>query len=296
MSAAPGNPVLVIGATGTVGRHVCETLRQSGASVLAASRSGQAPAGSRGVRFDWYDARTWAAATEGVSRMYVIAPSGESDPLTAMSPFLEFARQSGVERAVLQSSSLIESGDPGLGRVHAAIEGTYPEWAVLRPSWFMQNFTGRHPHADGIRERGAITTATGTGRVGFIDAQDIARVAGSVLVAVDAPNCDPILTGPEALSYDGVAAVITRASGQLVSHRQVGRDRMCQIYTAVGLSPDYAAMLAGLDVKIAADAENRITDEVLRWTGAPPRSFEQFAAETAWQVGTSAGGSTTLAR
>jgi uncharacterized protein YbjT (DUF2867 family) len=34
--------------------------------------------------------------------------------------------------------------------VHAFIAESFPEWAVLRPSWFMQNFAGRHPHADAI--------------------------------------------------------------------------------------------------------------------------------------------------
>jgi hypothetical protein len=48
------------------------------------------------------------------------------------------------------------------------------------------------------------------------------------------------------------------------------------------MPPPYAAMLAALDTAIAAGAEDRVTDEVLRLTGAPPRSFEQFAAETRW--------------
>ena len=37
----------------------------------------------------------------------------------------------------------------------------------------MQNFTGEHAHALSIQEHGSILTATGSGRVGFIDAEDV---------------------------------------------------------------------------------------------------------------------------
>lgn len=41
----------------------------------------------------------------------------------------------------------------------------------------MQNFTGRHTHADSLRTDGVVSSATGGGRVGFVDAEDIAAVA-----------------------------------------------------------------------------------------------------------------------
>lgn len=59
-----------------------------------------------------------------------------------MVPFLQRARAAGVHRAVLLSSSAIASGGPAVGQVHQALPGLFEQWAVLRPSWFMQNFTG----------------------------------------------------------------------------------------------------------------------------------------------------------
>jgi hypothetical protein len=64
---------------------------------------------------------------------------------------------------------------------------------------------------------------------------------------------------------------------------------MRQIYQADGLPPEYAGMLADLDLQIASGAEDRVTQEVGALTGVPPRSFEQFASQTSWQVGTVAG-------
>ena len=277
-----GQRILVTGATGTVGSHVCAELVETDAVVVAASRSGSSP---NAVRFDWYDRRSWGPALDRVTAVYLIAPSNDSAPQSVMRPFLDQARASGVTRAVLQSSSLIELGGPTLGDVHAAVAETFPEWTVLRPSWFMQNFSGRHPHADSIRRSGVLTTATDGGRVGFIDVRDIARVAARALTSDVAINTDPILTGPEALSYDDAATIITRASGRPVTHVDAERDLARQVYTADGTPADYADMLLGLDALIAAGAEDRVTDSVLRLTGVPPRSFEEFATGIDWKVG-----------
>lgn len=280
MTARSFAAILVTGATGNTGKHICAELAAAGAAVVAASRGGEAPAAGNGAHFDWYDRTTWRPVTAGVDRVYLIAPSNDPSPESVMRPFLELALESGVERVVLQGSSLIESGDPTLGRVHALVAETFPEWTVLRPSWFMQNFSGRHPHADSIRERAVVTTATDGGRVGFIDVRDIARVAAHALTSEVALNADPILTGPAALSYDDVAAIIGRASGRPVAHVAVDLERMRQLYAADGMPPAYADMLTGLDALIATGAEDRVTDEVLRLTGTAPRSFEEFAAET----------------
>lgn len=262
---------LVIGATGTVGAFVAEYLTASGERVSAAARHGA-------VRFDWYDRSTWDTALDAVDRMYLIAPADDSDPVAAMRPFLSAARDSGVKRAVLQSGSPVEEGDPGLGRVHAAVAETFPEWAVLRPSWFMQNFSGTHVQGESIRGRGEIVSATGSGRVGFIDARDIARVATAALTSDVAMNRDAILTGPQALSYDDVAAILSRASGRPVRHVGVTADRLAEIFESGGMPTEYATALAAMDAAIATGAEDRVTDEVLRLTGRAPRSFEEFAA------------------
>ncbi|BBY26968.1 NAD-dependent epimerase/dehydratase family protein [Mycolicibacterium sediminis] len=277
MTGAPPR-ILVTGATGTVGSLVCGELTETGAVVVAAARSAA-------TRFDWYDRESWGPALDGVTAVYLVAPSNDPAPETVMRPFLDLALASGVTRAVLQSSSLIESGGPTLGVVHAAVAETFPEWAVLRPSWFMQNFSGRHPHAESIRSSGVLTTATGGGSVGFIDARDIARVAAHALTSDVALNSDPILTGPAALSYDDVAKVIAHASGHPVAHVAIDVDQIRRIYTADGMPPDYAGMLAGLDALIADGAEDRVTDSVLRLTGVAPRSFEEFAAGIDWRVG-----------
>lgn len=263
---------LVIGATGTTGSRTAAQLTAAGHRVRAASRRATPVAGAEPVPFDWYDSATHAAALDGVDRVHLIPPVGDSDPAAIMLPFLRRARTAGVHRAVLLSSSAIPEGGPAVGTVHQALPGLFEQWAVLRPSWFMQNFTGTHVHARSIRDEGIIRTAAGSGRVGFVDAEDIAAVAVRALTDEQAPNTDLVLTGPEALGYDDIATIITEVTGRAVVHRRLSYEEMRDRLTAQ-VPVEFAAILAGLDRAIAQGAEDRVTDTVQRLTGRPPRAF-----------------------
>ncbi|MFD4032003.1 NAD(P)H-binding protein [Streptomyces sp. NPDC058637] len=270
--------VLVTGATGNTGSRVADRLVALGHDVTPAARRPTDTAGARGVRFDWHDDRTYAAALRGADRAYLVPPVGDPDPAAVMLPFLEQARAAGVRRVVLLSSSAIPVGGPGVGQVHAALaDGLVGDWAVLRPSWFMQNFTGGHLHAQSIRESGVVSSATGDGKVGFVDADDIAEVAVRALTDPVAPDTDLVITGPEALSYREVASVLAQVSGSPVEHRQLTYEQMRERLIAAGIPGAFAAMLADMDRSIAGGAENRVTGTVERMTGRPPRTFRAHA-------------------
>ncbi|MET9038211.1 NmrA family NAD(P)-binding protein [Streptomyces mirabilis] len=267
---------LVIGATGTTGSRVVAGLIAEGHRVRAAGRSATPVEGAEAVRFDWNEPATFGAALDGVDRVYLIPPIGSSDPAAVMLPFLRRARSAGVHRAVLLSSSAIPAGGPAVGQVHQALPGLFEQWAVLRPSWFMQNFAGFTPHARSIREDGVILTATGDGRVGFVDAEDIAAVAVRALTDEQAPDADLILTGPQALSYDDVAAIITEVGGRPVVHRHLTFDQLRDRWSAE-IPLEFATMLARMDRAIADGAEDRTSDTVQRLTGRTPGTFRAFA-------------------
>ncbi|WP_052489663.1 NAD(P)H-binding protein [Streptomyces sp. 150FB] len=281
-----GSTVLVTGATGNTGSRVVRRLVALGHQVRAASRGAVDQGdGATPVRFDWDDPSTHDDALRGADLLYLVPPTGAYDPAAVMLPFLKRASAAGVRRAVLLSSSAIPAGGPGAGRVHQAVADTFGEWAVLRPSWFMQNFTDRHPHADTIRAEGSILTATGEGRVGFVDADDIAAVAVHALLDATAPNTDLIITGPQALSYGEIAATVARITGRAVHHTPIPYERMRERLAAAGIPAEFAALLAGMDRSIADGAEDRTTGTVEAITGRPPRSFAAYAAAHADSFG-----------
>ena len=170
-----------------------------------------------------------------------------------------------------------------MGEVHAYLEHEAPEWTVLRPTWFMQNFSEQQ-HRATISREGTIYSATGDGRVPFIDADDIAAVAVEALTREAAFNCDLVLTGPAALSYDAVAELIGASVGKPVRHVKLTREQLITRLEGSGMPNSYAAILADMDVAIASGAEDRISGAVEAATGRPPQGFESFArsARNAW--------------
>jgi uncharacterized protein YbjT (DUF2867 family) len=264
--------ILIIGATGTTGSRVAAFLQERGVPARLATRK---PESAGQVRFDWADRETHPPALHGAPAVYLVAPVGVPDPVPFVEPFLEEAIRQGVRRVVQLSSSAVPEGTPGLGAVHSLVRATMPEWAVLRPSWFMQNFTGEHAVAMGVHS-GEIITATGEGKVAFVDAADIAAVAGRALIDEVPHNTDHVLTGPEALSYAEAAAVVAERTGSPVRHRTVTADELAQHLIAHGVPADFAAVLAALDTDIRGGSEDRVTDTVERVTGRPARSFREF--------------------
>lgn len=199
--------ILLTGGDGQTASRIARRLDARGVQARRTSRS--APAGANGpvVRLDWDDPSSYAAALEGVSAVYLVAPANVADSLDAMTPFLHRALDAGVRRFVLLSASALPEGGPMMGRVHAFLREDAPEWVVLRPTWFMQNFSEAQ-HLPTIRDEDAIYSATGDGCVPFVHAGDIAAVGAAALMGEVASGRDLILTGPRALSYDEAAAII----------------------------------------------------------------------------------------
>lgn len=216
-----------------------------------------------------------------MTRIYLVAPSGVAEPLPIMIPFMELAIQSGVKRFVLLSASSLEAGGPMMGAVHTWLRDHSAEWVVLRPTWFMQNFSEGQLLAP-IREDRAIYSATGDGRIGFIDADDIATVAVEALTQTTCASGDIILTGPQALSYDDVANTLSTVLDQTIRHHHLSAAELVARHMQhANLPKAYAQTLAQMDSNIAAGSEDRTTDAVLLMTGRPPRVLKDFVAANA---------------
>jgi uncharacterized protein YbjT (DUF2867 family) len=283
-AAAGSGPVLVTGATGTTGRHLTRLLLERGARVREAGRHphpGASPGTS--VLFDWGDPATYPAALNGISGLYLLRPPRPADAMPLVERFLAAARAAGVRRIVLLHSMV--AGPAGMPEIRQAVEESAPEYAILQPSWFMQNFTGTHPTAVALRERGEIATATGHGRVGFIDARDIAAAAAAALLTPDPPNTRYVLTGPETLSYSQAAEIISEITGRTIRHTALTAAQLTARWTAAGLPETLARTAADLDITISRGNYDYTTPDVTNLTGQPARSFQDFATEhrDTWQ-------------
>ncbi len=228
------------------------------------------------IYFDWYDANSYEAALEGVQAVYLVAPTMDLQPERVMNPLIERALAFGIRRFVLLSSASIAENGPLMGKVHHFLNHHAPEWAALQPSYFMQNFT-EVAHAQTIRTVGKIITATGDGKVGFVDADDIAAVAAHLLTDTIPANRGYIITGPESLSYTEAAAIISNVIGKTVVHQSISEQELRDHMIAAGMDSTYAGALAGLDHAIRLQGiEDQVSNTVQEVTGKPARSLRQF--------------------
>ncbi|WP_163572591.1 NAD(P)H-binding protein [Fodinicola feengrottensis] len=190
--------ILITGGTGGTGRPLAALLAEAGAQVRTASRHRPDSSSAEHALLDWDDPGTYAEALKGVDRLYLLPPTFAPDFHALLTPFLAAASAAGVQRIVLLGAAQAPPAQAAIRtKLQEAIARAVPEWAVLRPTWFMQNFINGHPYYAGLHERGEIVTATGSGRIGFIDVRDIAAVAAHLLTAETAGETDYLLTGPQ---------------------------------------------------------------------------------------------------
>lgn len=260
--------VLVLGATGTVGRRVAARLRHRGFEVSAASRSGA-------VRFDWSDASTWSAAAAGCRRAFVMAPDG-----VAVDPdFLRAAVARGVGRVVLLSSRAIETvGDDRLLAAEAAVRSAGAQWTIVRADWFDQNFDEGFLR-DAVLA-GEVAIPVGDARFAFVDAEDVAAVAACALLDDGHVGRTYEVGGPEALSFAEALAIVSRAAGRTVRHLGTADDYL-RVMTALGVPRAQVVREIGAFEALRTRGDTRADDTVEQVTGSPARRFRRWAADAA---------------
>ncbi len=281
-------PLLVIGGTGNVGREVINALVASGQPVRAGVRNSEAatrlPAGVQPVELDLEKPETFAAALQGVKGMFLMRPPLIVNVKATLNRLLDEAEAAGVGHCVFLSVAGAEKSKmvPHAGTEARLMAGSMP-WTILRPGFFAQNLTG--PYRQDIRE-GRMVLPAGHGHVAFVDAVDLGAVAAAAL-ADPAKHAGKAyhLTGPEAVTFDDVAAMLTTALGRQVVYEAASIPRYWRHVRAHGASPIQAAVYTFLHVGLRKDQGAVVNPAVAQILGRPARTMPQFIADnlSAWR-------------
>ena len=271
--------ILVIGATGNVGRPLVKALLARGEVVKAASRNGKPVDGAEGVVFDVADPMTFPHAFEDVDRAFVMLPSGYTEAKALLLPIIEAAATRGV-KVVLQSVLGVDADDSiPYRQAEIALETSGVRWVVLRPNWFTDNFVNYWK--PGIDAAGVIAVPAADGKTSFIDARDIADSAAAALTTDRFDGKAFNLTGPEALGYAEAAALISEAIGKPVAYQAVDDDTFVGILVGAGVPEVYARFLASIFYPVREGWTAVVTDDVRTLTGHPARQVAAWVKENA---------------
>lgn len=268
---------LVLGGTGKTGRRLAHALVADGHVARTAARSpGPSSAAMEAVRFDWDDPSTHDAALVGAEAVYIVPPAMREDHPPLIAALAGRAAGAGARRLVLLSARGVDHGpDNPLRQAEAAASSAGLPLTVVRPTWFMQNFTESF-FADGVA-RGQVVAPTGDGAEPFIDAADIAAVAAAALTGRAAAGAYD-LSGPQALTFSEAAAILSGRTGRPVVHVDLPVDQWVTGAVANGIPAPYADTLGHLFGLIRDGSDAAVSDGVQRALGRPATTFADWAA------------------
>lgn len=277
--------VLVLGATGTVGRPLVRALLAKGVAVKAASRAGAAVEGAEGVVFDHADPATFEAAFEGVDRVYMLLPAGRLDVVGELGAVIAAAQARGA-KVVMQSVFGADADDAiPYRQIELALGRSGLAHVILRPNWFADNFV---TYWKWQIDQGRISVPAAAGKVSFVDVRDIADSAAAALASDRFDGKAFNLTGPAAVGYAEAAALIAEAIGRPVAYEPVDDAALVADLTGVGVARDYAEFLAAIFYPVREGWAAAVTGDVETLTGHAPRSLQTWVRDNAAALGATA--------
>ena len=216
---------LVVGANGTVGSNLVRLLAAKGETVLkATSKQAHKP---DEVHLNLATGEGRAAAFAGISRAFLLSPPGFTNQDELMIPPIDAAKAAGVAKIVLMTAMGANADENSpMRKAELHLERSGIAYNIVRPNWFMQNFNSYWIAS--ILADGKIRLPVGTAKGSFIDARDIAAVAGELLLANRFDGRAFDLTGSEALDHDEVAAILTRETGKKIAFEDIAPEAMLQ--------------------------------------------------------------------
>ncbi len=276
--------ILITGASGNVGREVLKQVVATGARVRAAfqsvSKAAVAPSGVEIVTMDYNQPETLQVAVKGVERVFLVGPP--TPDLTALErKAVDVIKQSGVRHLVKLSA--MGGRDAIFPRQHADsedyIKSSGLPYTFLRPNGFMQNFVTYN--APTITTQNAFYGSQGEGQVSHIDIRDVAAVAVKALTEDGHQGKAYTLTGPEALSNEQVAEVLSEDTGREIRYVDLPSEQFKQALVGAGLPEWSADALLDLQQFYRRGGASAVTSEVERLLGRKPTSFHQFSRDYA---------------
>lgn len=284
--------ILVAGATGELGRVICQKLTERGGTVYGMVRAGSSPAavaeleamGVVPVQADLGSRESLREACSGcdsvVSGMTAMGRASESIERVDRDGQLALvaaAAAEGVERFVYVSYSGVIGKDDPLTLAKRAVERTLKHsgmtWTVLRPSYFMESWFSPALGFDIAAGKARIYGA-GRAPISWVAREDVAEFAAAAVDSEEARNATIEIGGPEAIGPLEAVALFESLAGHPIEVETVDEDAL-RAQLAAARSEHERSMAS---VMLAYARGNAIPmDDVAERFGIEPTRLRQWA-------------------
>ncbi|MFJ8109564.1 SDR family oxidoreductase [Streptomyces sp. NPDC096132] len=272
MTEVTGSTLAVTGATGRLGGRVARRLAERGITqrllVRTPERAPRLP-GATPVRGAYGDHDAVVRGLGGAKTVLMVSASESVDRLAQHKAFVDAAAEAGVEHLVYVSFfGAAPDAVFTLARDHFHTE------EHIRASGLAYTFLRDNIYADFVPalvgEDGAIRGPGGQGRAAFVAQDDIADAAAAVLARpADHAGGTYDLTGPESLTLDEAAAVLSAVQGRTVTYRPETVEEAYASRAAYGAPQWQLDAWVSTYTAIAAGQLDGVSDAVPRLTGRP---------------------------
>ena len=275
--------VLVTGATGNVGGTVTRSLAAAGIAVRPAGTNVEVLQrnfpGMPVARLDLTVPSTFEAALRGAGALFLVRPPAIARVGPTLNALLDAAERTGVDHVIFSS---VTGADTNRvvphHRVETHLRASDLSWTILRPGFFAQNLADAYRHD--VVEDDRIYLPAGKGRAAFVDVRDLGDVAAVVFANPAAyRGIGYVLTGPTALDFDDVAAMLTRALGRPIRYEPVGIVAYARHLRASGFPLAQVVVQAVLHTGLRRGQAEAVNPTLARLLGRAPRTLEDYVRD-----------------
>lgn len=265
------------GVTGRLGSIVARELSAAGLPTRHLARTPARAAqlaGAEIVQATYFDTPETRQALAGVRTLLMVSAGESADRVEQHRQFVQAAAAAGVEHLVY-----ISFYQPAPDATFTLARDHYATEQFIRESGMKFTFLRDNFYQDVFPlfvQDGQIMGPAGNGRVSAVAIEDVALVAATVLANPGAyENRVLNLTGPEALSVQEIAELITEVTGKPVGYREETLDEAFASREKYG-APDWeVAGWVSTYTAIADGSLEAVSGDVQEVLGRPAQSLRQ---------------------
>ncbi|WP_104103078.1 SDR family oxidoreductase [Arthrobacter sp. 08Y14] len=271
--------IAVTGATGALGGAVARLLAEAGVPQrLLARHTARLPElpGTPSYAITYSDRGHSTRALEGVQTLFMVSAAESRYRRQDHRTFVDAAVDAGV-RHIVYTSFMGAAPDAvfTLARDHADteqyIKASGVQYTFLRNCLYqdvLPSFVGRDAVLRG---------PAGTGRLAAVARADVARTAARILTEpLPHAGVAYTLTGPQALTFEEIAEILTRVTGSHVSYHNETVEEALESRQVSGVEQWQIEAWVSTYTAIAAGEMGEVSADVQQLTGTAPIGLEEY--------------------
>jgi len=274
--------IAVTGATGALGGRVAARLAERGVEQRLVVRDPSRAPQIEGVEVvggaSYADGEAMRRGFDGAETVFLVSAGEDRHRIDLHRNAVDAAVAAGVER-IVYTSFFAATPDTAFtfGRDHfhteEHIKQTSLRWTFLRDNIYLDYV----PFFAG--EDGVIRGPAGDGRAAVVARDDIAAAAAAVLTEDGHEDAAYDMTGPESLTLDEAAELLTEAAGRPVTYVRETIEEARESRTPSGAEDWEIEGWVTTYVAIAEGELERISPDIERLTGRRPMTLADFLRE-----------------